>query len=216
MNSGTSDKMIRIKISHREQFWNNIKQHPREAFWQPLRENDTNSNRSISSLESQLCRQFGDRLHYALTDSITRSLRDVEKAAYGQELTNVVDELRHFHHFGKSDWPCSPNGPFDRFVEFRQRLIVELPAMRTSLERLLCLSEVAFSTTIQGYGSLDLGITPSSIGQLAKAFAGEFETLQVLLSAFVPQAFQEFFQMNSPMLLPIKLLSQKAFATPSP
>lgn len=194
MDTISSSQMIRIRIAAREEPQFNMELSPREAFWRPLRsKDDSYSERTVASLESQVCQQFGDRLRNAMAEGIKQSLRDVEKAAYGRELENMVDEIRHSMHYWhrrkEPDWPHYSMEPLGRLVDFRQQMLRDFPEMRASLQQLLLLSQITFSTKIQSYGSLELGITPSSISKLAEVFSNEFETFQVLLDAFVPKAF---------------------------
>jgi len=194
MDNISSGQMIRIRISAREELQTSMQLSPRDAFWKALRSKDESySERTIASLESQLCQQFGDQLRYAMVEGIKRSLRDVEQAAYGSELAQVVDEIRHsmhyWHRHKEPEWPYYSLEPFGRLIEFRQQFLRDFPEVRASLEQLLALSQINFSTRIQSYGSLEIGITPSSIRKLAEAFSNEFETFVVLLDAFVPKAF---------------------------
>ena len=135
MNISKSDCMIRIKVSSREQSRDNVQKSPREAFWNLLRTEKGYSEESIASLEAQVFRKFGDKLRSKMVENIQQSLHDVEEAAYGRNLSNMVDELRHslhFRHFKEMEWPYFSFEPFGRLVEFRQQFLQDLPVVRDS------------------------------------------------------------------------------------
>ncbi len=195
MAVGRSKSTISVKMASREFPERGHPSEAREMFWQPLRERDDSyAQSSVSSLEARLCRELGPRLRRRLVDSIQESLRDAEKATYGSEAAGLIEEFRHAWHFRKErDWGYYYASPLERLIEFRQQMFQEIPEMRASASQLLALSRVAFSTSIEKYGSLEIGVTPSSVTKLAEAFAGDFDTLVVLLDAFIPQAFRDVF-----------------------
>jgi hypothetical protein len=190
---------IRIRIRHTdvksEKFENSS---PRENFWAPVRKNNNYAERSISSLETGLIREFGDHLRAALVQRISQGIRDAEDTLYGPELRMMLEHYRHFFHefpFPKEKyWPSFyPNEPLTKLIEFRQQVFREIPAARTVFERLALTSDVTFSVRIDGYSSLDLSLLVGQIEKLAAVFDSDFESFRVFLDVFVPKAFGDVF-----------------------
>jgi|GEM_PF-2021591 len=190
---------ISIRIRHTdvksEKFENSS---PRENFWVPVRKNNNYAERSITSLETELIREFGGHLRAGLIQRISQGIRDAENTLYGPELEMMLEHYRHFFHkysFPEEKyWPSFyPNDPLSKLIEFRQQVFREMPAARTAFERLALTSDIIFSVRIEGYSSCNLSLLVGQIEKLVAVFDSDFESFRVFLDAFVPKAFGDVF-----------------------
>lgn len=186
---------IRIRATARDGA--SEKSNPREAFWAPLRNSEKFQSLEfpyqIWRLEAALCQEFGGELRSALMRQLREGLHGLDS----EFLPGMRDFERFFFRY--MDFPKDEAfryqfaEVFTRYLEHRQEMWRENPALRKTQEQLAAAAGIFFSARISGYASLGFDLSVGSFSQLAKAFDGDFDSFRVFLEAFVPVAFGEVF-----------------------
>ena len=191
---------------------------PRREFWTPLLNSEAFSNKKISDLEGQLCREFGPTLQTLLVDSISERIKKSELEAY-----DFYRDFEHFYMRFGPDFRAERGFQFaeaySKYLDYRLELLRANPAIHEAQARIADVTGLMFAARIRGYSSLELGLSVGSIEKAAKVFNDNFESFRVFFEAFVPLAFGAVFtegfadQLKFDIDLPSSL--QNAFETAS-
>lgn len=176
---------IRVRVFCETPEPHEINEPPKLTFW---RSRMPNYDASIESLENRLRRHFGRKLHMKLIEYFRNSLREWERATYGEKLYYILKD-RPLHNEYASDWDHT----LSSLVELRQRYLAEYPDYSKLVSAMLCISNTQFTTKIIRYSSLEFGITASNALKLLEAFDNNADTLKIMLDQFIPDVFNAIF-----------------------
>lgn len=185
---------IRLRITPREPRQGQDTK-PRETFWATVR-NESDSNKSVTSLEAKLCREFGGELRSALLRELSEPLRILDSELFPGSYREFEYRMVRFMESPR-EYRYQFAEVFSRLMEQRQQVLRESPSLRRVQERLAAAAGITFSTRLAGYASLNLDLVPSSLKQVAAAFENGFDSFRVFLEAFVPVAFAGVFSESS-------------------
>lgn len=173
---------------------------PRESFWREVQQDSSLNritDRDPDRLERMLLRELPGRLSHLLIASVGAPLENAARLLNEQDERYGWRELEHLIMRRSKLEDAYSFGDFTtalaQLAEVRSRRLRDVPDYSKILERVSAASQVGFSARILSYSSLEFGLSIGNLKALARAFDSDFESFQVFLDAFVPEAFDYVF-----------------------
>jgi len=194
---------MKLKVTIRTGVTNSNLDNTREAFWRTLiRKTNSDEETPAAAGENYLLRQFPNELKNNIISALDYKIRRIEDHVFDRDYYRLIGELR----LRKPNIEKSENlNEYYRTIataikenaELRETLFSNNDEYRQLLEKRILASQFVFSVSNFKYASLafDLNIEPAQ--KVIDFFDNNFEYMQVFLSVYIGDIFNEKFNDNN-------------------
>lgn len=180
-----SSDRIKIIVNVREQSeeWPDR----RSRFWRSLLTAEQIEEASgLASLEGMLCNRLGGALIEQLRGKLIDSIAEPQRALMAPTERLLERWFFEYRRKVRPEQEWSAPFPLEALLSTQREGFANHPIIRQQLSKLAALSSVSASVVIDGYSSIQLGLSMEPINKIAEIFDNDFDSFRVFLEAFVP------------------------------